>query len=157
MRNDLAVSIFAEKIEAGEPVTVFGDGSVRRDYTHVSDICDGLLAAVWSEELEGEVINLGSGRPIRIDTLIQELERALGTTAKVEFAPASTADLALTHASMERAWELLGYQPKVSFEEGIHSYASWYKQRRFPRLAKETLPGQTAVDADQGKPRAQAS
>ncbi|MEM8678691.1 MAG: NAD-dependent epimerase/dehydratase family protein [Planctomycetota bacterium] len=135
MRGDLALALFCEKMERGEPLSLFGDGTACRDYTHVSEICEGMLAALYRDGVAGQAINLGGGRPITLSNVIHRLENALGVSARVEQLPRQEVDLPATHASLQRAEALLGYQPSVTFEQGLGDYVDWFRNRRFPRLA----------------------
>ena len=88
LRPDLAIRVFAESMLAGRPIPLYGDGSVRRDFTHVSDICDGLLAALSAEGVVGQTINLGHDQPVSIRELIALLEQSLGRQATIDPRPA---------------------------------------------------------------------
>ncbi|MFH1465215.1 MAG: NAD-dependent epimerase/dehydratase family protein [Pseudomonadota bacterium] len=123
-RPDMAIHGFARKIQAGQPITMFGDGGSLRDYTFVGDIVRGLLAAV-DTPLPGEVLNLGNTRPVRLDTLIACLGRALGREVKVEQAGEQAGDVPLTWADVSRARELLGYAPTTDLEEGLAAFVRW--------------------------------
>ena len=87
IRPDLAMWVFAESIVSSRPIPLLGDGSYRRDFTHVSDVCDGLLAAMTAEGVAGEAINLGHHEPIAIRELISLLEAALGAKRRSSSAP----------------------------------------------------------------------
>ncbi|MCA9189732.1 MAG: GDP-mannose 4,6-dehydratase, partial [Planctomycetales bacterium] len=127
LRPDLAMSIFTQKIIAGQPLSLYGDGSVRRDFTHVSDICDGLTAALSAENVAGQAINLGHSHPVEIRQVIAMLESAIGKKAIVKKHPPRAEDLPVTFADLGKATRLLNYSPKVTFEEGIPEYVDWYR------------------------------
>jgi len=131
-RPDLAIHKFTGQIEAGEPIPVFGDGSTGRDYTHVSDIVAGLLAALTyqPQAVDGarfEVFNLGNSHPVRLSQLLDSLERATGRRARREQKPPQPGDVPLTWADISKAQRLLNYQPKVSLDEGLKSFVDWYR------------------------------
>jgi UDP-glucuronate 4-epimerase len=126
IRPDLAMRVFAESIVSGRPVPLFGDGSVRRDFTHVSDICDGLLAALQAEHVVGEAINLGHHEPIAMRDLLAMLEQALGRKAIIDRRPAQASDMPVTCADLTKARRLLGYQPRVSLTDGIRDFVAWF-------------------------------
>jgi UDP-glucuronate 4-epimerase len=126
LRPDLAMTIFATAILAGRPLPLFGDGSIRRDFTHVSDICDGILAALTAEGVVGQCINLGHSHPVEIRELIALLERALGRRAVIEQRPPAQGDLPITFADLSKAASLLDYAPKVPFTDGVQEFADWY-------------------------------
>lgn len=126
LRPDLAMTIFTEAIATGRRLPLFGDGSIRRDFTHVSDICDGILAAMTADGVIGECINLGHSEPIEIRALIAMLEAALNRKANVEHLPPAPGDLLVTFADLNKAHRLLGYEPRVSFAEGLREFVDWY-------------------------------
>jgi UDP-glucuronate 4-epimerase len=125
-RPDLAIRKFAGLILAGAEVPFFGDGSLQRDFTYVDDIVDGIVRAL---DLTGPfaVFNLGNSHPVRLDYMVDTLERALGKTARRRFLPVPTGEMLLTHADLAKARQILGYSPQVSFEDGIQRFARWLK------------------------------
>lgn len=127
LRPDLALSIFARAIYRDEEIPLCGDGTIRRDFTHVGDICAGLLAAITADNVVGLAINLGNSSPIEIRQLIARLEAEFGKTAKIRQIAERPEDLPITFADLTKAERLLGYKPKVSFDDGIPEYVSWFK------------------------------
>lgn len=127
LRPDLAMSIFTRAIDRDEPFPLYGDGTVRRDFTHVRDFCQGLHAAMTVSGVEGEAINLGHDEPIEMRRLIDLLATLMGRTPRVELQPAREEDLPVTHADLSKARRLLDYQPQVAFEEGLAEFVQWYK------------------------------
>lgn len=128
LRPDLALSIFTSKILNDEPITIYGDGSVRRDFTHVFDICDGLFAALNLPAAVGKVFNLGHSDPIAIIDLVRMLENAIGKQAHITFQPGRKEDLPVTFANLKLAEDLLGYSPQVGITTGINDYVQWFQQ-----------------------------
>ena len=128
LRPDLAMTIFTAAIEKGRPLPLFGDGSIRRDFTHVADICDGLIAALSAEGAVGQAINLGHSEPIAIADLIGLLEDALGKKAVIDQQPEKPGDMPITYADLSKAERLLGYHPKVPIADGIREFAQWYRE-----------------------------
>lgn len=128
LRPDLAVAIFAQKIAHGEPVPLFGDGSYLRDFTHVSDICAALLAALAAPACAGEAINLGHNQPVVMREVIDALARAIGRPAHIDYLPAKAEDMPLTYADLSKAERLLGYHPRVEFADGIRDYVAWLRK-----------------------------
>jgi UDP-glucuronate 4-epimerase len=126
-RPDLAIHKFARLISAGQPIPVFGDGSTARDYTHVDDILEGILACTRTE-FGYEIFNLGESQTVRLDYLISLLEAALGTQAVIQRKPAQPGDVPLTCADISKARERLGYNPKLKVEQGIPLFIQWFKQ-----------------------------
>ncbi|HQU42312.1 MAG: hypothetical protein B7Z73_10995 [Planctomycetia bacterium 21-64-5] len=126
LRPDLALSIWTAAIASGKPLPLFGDGSVLRDFTHVSDICGGLLAALDARNVVGEAINLGHDQPIELKDVIATLEAALGKKAAIDYQHAKPGDMPLTHADLTKARRLLNYKPRVSLDDGVREFVAWY-------------------------------
>jgi UDP-glucuronate 4-epimerase len=129
-RPDLAIHKFAALIEAGKPIPVYGDGDTQRDYTYVSDIVSGILAAADYNASNFEIINLGESRTVRLDYLITLLGEALGKKAVVERLPAQLGDMPRTHADISKAETLLGYAPTTAIEKGIPIFVEWLRSGR---------------------------
>ena len=132
-RPDLAIHKFTALIEAGKPVPIFGDGTTGRDYTHVSDIIAGILAAmdfeVKSEKGAApfEIFNLGNSHPVKLNELVELLERATGRKALREAKPLQPGDVPLTWADVSKARRVLGYRPSKSLEKGLDEFVAWYR------------------------------
>jgi UDP-glucuronate 4-epimerase len=131
-RPDLAIHKFFALLEAGKPIPFFGDGSSGRDYTYVSDIVSGVLAALdyahpASAALPFEVFNLGNSHPVNLGELVAALERVSGRKALLDKRPLQPGDVPLTWASIEKAGRLLGYKPTTALEEGLRRFAEWYR------------------------------
>jgi UDP-glucuronate 4-epimerase len=135
LRPDLALSIWTRAIATGKALPLFGDGTVRRDFTHVGDICRGLLGALERPSVAGEAINLGHDQPIELRQVIAALERALGTKAVIDRQPEKAGEMPLTHADLTKARRLLDFEPRVSFEEGVGEFVAWYRQSMLGRTA----------------------
>lgn len=119
-RPDLAIAKFMRLMREGRPITMFGDGSMSRDYTYIDDIVAGVLAAY--ERIEGfgyRVWNLGSDRPVRLDRLIEEIGAVTGVRARIERADAPAGDVERTWADLTRSGAELGYRPSTAREEGL--------------------------------------
>jgi UDP-glucuronate 4-epimerase len=129
-RPDLAIHKFAALIEAGKPIPVYGDGTSQRDYTYVSDIVSGIMAAADYNASNFEIINIGESRTVRLDYLITLLEEALGKKAVIERLPAQPGDMPQTHADISKAETLLGYAPTIPVEKGIQLFVEWMKTGR---------------------------
>lgn len=131
-RPDLAIHKFVSMIEQGVPVTIYGDGDARRDYTHVADIVGGVWAAL--EYVAGgsffEIVNLAGGQPITVKELVGLLERFLGKRAFIEWLPAQSGDVRQTFASIEKASRLFNFKPAISLDEGLRSFVDWHRAER---------------------------
>jgi UDP-glucuronate 4-epimerase len=128
-RPDLAIHKFVSMIERGEQLTLYGDGTTRRDYTHVTDITTGVLAALdhTAGVEEFEIVNLGGGNPVTLADLVDSLESLLGTKAMVESLPAQSGDVTQTFASIEKASRLLGFTPSMNFDDGLREFVEWFR------------------------------
>ena len=128
-RPDMCMFRFAEWIEKGEPIELFGDGEQSRDFTYVDDIAKGTIAA--QKEVGYEVINLGGGNnPVSINQIIGQIEAGLGKKGNVERKPFHKADMMITWADISKAKRLLDWEPKISVEEGIQKTVEWHKANR---------------------------
>jgi len=127
-RPDLAIHKFTRLIARGEPIPVYGDGTSRRDYTYVSDVADGIVAAI--DRAPGErgfdIVNLGNSQPVELRELIRIIEGCLGKKAQIERLPDQPGDVPVTYADISRARELLGYEPRVPIAQGIAEFVEWY-------------------------------
>jgi UDP-glucuronate 4-epimerase len=132
LRPELALAVFTRAILSGMPLPLYGDGSVRRDFTHVSDICRGIVAALAAPGVEGQCINLGHDRPITIRELIQLIEQVAGRKAVIEHRPPRNEDLPATHAELTRARRLLNYEPRVAIADGVRDYVEWFRRTQHP-------------------------
>jgi UDP-glucuronate 4-epimerase len=126
LRPDLALSRFVQAIARDQSLPLIGDGSQKRDFTNIADILDGILAA-WRSDLVGQAINFGHNEPISIRHLIELIETEFGKRAQVETAPSHPADVPLTCADLNKAAQLLQYRPRVSIDEGVREFVSWYR------------------------------
>lgn len=123
-RPDLAIHKFAKMIQDEEPIPVFGDGSMRRDFTYIDDIVDGIVASI--EHCKGyEIFNLGESRPVRLDSLIEKIERAVGKKALINRLPQQPGDVEQTYADITKARDRLGYNPRTEIAEGLQKFVEW--------------------------------
>ena len=129
LRPDLAMTIFAKAILHGASLPLFGDGSIKRDFTHVSDICAGFIAAMDAPDAIGECINLGHSEPVEMLRLIELLEESLGKKANIDYRPARPEDLPITFAKLDKARRLLAYDPKVPLPAGVAEYGAWFRAK----------------------------
>jgi nucleoside-diphosphate-sugar epimerase len=128
-RPDMSIFRFIKWIDEGKPIILYGDGSQSRDFTYVDDIARGTILA--TKELGYEIINLGGGKnPISLKRVIETIEAHLGKKAVIDYRPFHKADLKETWADITKAKNLLGWEPKVSFEEGIKKTVDWYLENR---------------------------
>lgn len=128
-RPDLAIAAFMKRISQGEPINVFGDGSMTRDFTYVSDIVDGILGATRSIARHGyRVWNLGHDHPVRLDTMIATIEAAVGRKAIINRLPDQPGDVKQTWADLSRSRAEIAYNPKVAFADGVARQWEWMRK-----------------------------
>lgn len=118
---------FITAMLAGRAPVIFGDGTQTRDFAYVGNIVQGMLLAAHAPGAAGQVINLADGRQTDLLTLVEHLNRSLGTTLAPVFAPERPGDIKHSTADIRRAQELLGYQPPYSLEEGLALTAAAYR------------------------------
>jgi UDP-glucuronate 4-epimerase len=120
-RPEMAISSFIRRVLSGETITIFGDGSMRRDFTHVDDIVRGVLAAVDRADRGVRAYNLGSGAPVTLSELVAAIGRATGCTVNVERAPIPLGDVDATFADIGRAMTELGWAPQIALDVGLQT------------------------------------
>jgi UDP-glucuronate 4-epimerase len=128
-RPDMAYWLFTEAMLKNKPIQVFNKGKMERDFTYITDIVAGVKAALFAGGLAPyEIFNLGNNRPEKLMAFIQTLADALGIEPQMKMLPMQPGDVPVTFADITSARQKLGYQPKVSMEEGLHQFVEWYKQ-----------------------------
>jgi len=138
-RPDMAPMLFSEAICAGKPIKLFNEGRNLRDFTHVNDIVEGVLAALANPPLAkrastdpapSRVFNLGNNHPVTTLEFVSALERALGKRAILELAGPQAGDMESTCADLTRVHAATGYAPKVTLAEGLAEFAEWFLEWR---------------------------
>ena len=127
-RPDMSVFRFIRKITEGEPITVYGDGTQRRDFTYVDDIARGTVAALSTSGYK--TINLGYGNPAALNDVIRIIEEATGQSATIQHHERHQADPMVTWADIGLARDLLGWSPSIGVEDGIRRAVDWYMENR---------------------------
>ena len=129
-RPDLAIHKFVGMMAADQPIPMFGNGDTSRDYTYVSDTVAGIVAALTyldAHPATYEIINLGNHSPVTLKMLVSTLYRLMNKSPQIQHLPMQPGDVNRTYADVSRAAQLLGYEPKVSLEEGLSRFVDWYK------------------------------
>jgi UDP-glucuronate 4-epimerase len=127
-RPEMAITLFTRCALAGRPIALFGDGSMRRDFTFVDDIVGGVLAALDRAPAGFHAYNLGSGAPIDLATLIRTLGEITGRELAVERAPVPIGDVEATFADVSRARDELGWAPVTRLADGLQTFVAWARQ-----------------------------
>jgi UDP-glucuronate 4-epimerase len=127
-RPDMAIAKFTQAIAAGQPITLFGDGSSRRDYTYIDDIVTGTVAAIEGVQPGAyKILNLGGTHTISLKELVETIERMVGKRATIDWLPDQPGDVPITYANIDRARATLGYEPTTRVEEGVQRYWEWLR------------------------------
>ncbi len=129
-RPDMAAYLFTRAILAGEPIQVFNEGRMARDFTYIDDIVAGIAAAADRPGALGEhrIYNLGNHRPEQLLDFIGVLERLLGRMAIKRLLPMQLGDVPASYADIETARRDLGFEPQVTIETGLAAFVEWYRQ-----------------------------
>ncbi len=136
-RPEMAIHKFTDLLARGETIPLYGDGSSRRDYTFISDIIDGVVAAL-DAELGFEILNLGGADTTALADLVRWIAAELAVEPRIDYLPDQPGDVPVTYADVTKATRLLGYAPKVPIREGLARFVAWYLEHGRP---------ETVVDA----------
>ncbi len=143
-RPDMALYIFTKKILSGEPINVFGHGKMKRDFTYIDDIVEGIVRLIdknpssntnWSGEnpepstssAPWSVFNIGNNNPTELEYFISIIENNLGKKAIKNYLDIQPGDVSETAANIEKLNKITGFSPKIKIEDGIPRFLSWYK------------------------------
>jgi UDP-glucose 4-epimerase len=121
------IALFTAAMTSGRQPTVYGDGLQSRDFTYVTDAVQALMKAAATPGVSGRIYNVGTGKSVTVLDLVAALNRLLGTSVSVRHGPARAGDVRHSRADISRARKDLGYQPAVSFEEGLKRTLQWYR------------------------------
>ena len=121
------ISLFIEALSEGRAPTVHGDGRQTRDFTYVGDVVTGVLRACDAPQAAGEVINVAGGGRISLLEVLRVLQDILQTNVEPTFGPPREGDVRDSQADIHKARQMLGYEPRVPFEDGLRSTVEWYR------------------------------
>jgi UDP-glucuronate 4-epimerase len=144
-RPDMALWIFTEAILSGKPIQVFNEGKMRRDFTYIDDIVEGVIRTAdrvaapnpnWSGAQPDpatsfapyRVYNIGNNHPVELMSLIEVLERNLGRTAVKQMLPMQPGDVPATFADVDDLIADVGFQPRTSIDDGVARFVKWYRE-----------------------------
>jgi UDP-glucuronate 4-epimerase len=144
-RPDMALFLFTKAILAGQPIDVFNDGRMRRDFTYIDDIVEGVIRvcdqiAAPNPEWQSDhpdpgtskapyrLYNIGNNNPVELMYLISVLEECLGKTAEKNFLPLQPGDVPGTFADIDALQSAIGFRPSTSIEVGVERFVHWYRQ-----------------------------
>jgi UDP-glucuronate 4-epimerase len=143
-RPDMALFKFVKAISKGEPIEVYNNGNMRRDFTYVDDVVEGLYRLIthiptpdpkWNSDHPNpstsfapyRIYNIGNNSPVNLMDFIAAIEKALKKKAKIEFMPIQKGDVPETYANVDALMKDVGYKPETPIEKGIAEFVSWYK------------------------------
>jgi len=123
----MALFNFTKKILDGEEIEVYNYGKMKRDFTYVEDILDGIMIVLQNKDIApGEIFNIGNGKQVDLMDFVREIEKNCGREAKIKLAPKHPADTLETWSDVSKL-AALGYEPKVDVKEGIKNFFDWYR------------------------------
>lgn len=142
-RPDMALFLFTEAMLEGRPIRVFNHGDMRRDFTYIDDIVEGVTrvldkaptsSSAWSDidrnpsnsRAPYQILNIGSGRPVELMRFIALIEAELGVEAEKEYLPLQDGDIEESYCDVTCLDEYVGYQPPTSIEDGVKAFVDWY-------------------------------
>jgi len=130
MRPNMAISNFVSRCLNGNPPVIYGDGTQTRDFTFIDDVVRVNTQLLTTDAADGEALNVGSTDNIQIRTLAEEIRDQLAPELSLSYDERHDADAEHTHASTDKATELLGYEPTYTIREGVSAFISWYRENR---------------------------
>lgn len=150
-RPDMALFLFTKAILEGKPIEVFNNGEMKRDFTYVDDIIEGIVRVFdqpaqanpnWNNQKPDPatsaapfaVFNIGRGAPVNLLDFVEEIEKETGLTAQKIFMPMQDGDVAETSADIDDLKNLLNYEPSVSVHKGVKNFVNWFTTFYHPNL-----------------------
>jgi UDP-glucuronate 4-epimerase len=144
-RPDMALFLFTEAILAGRPIDVFNEGKMRRDFTYVDDIAEGVVRLLdripepdpeWSGAAPDpatsfapyRIYNIGNNQPVELMRFVHAIEAALGRTATLNLLPLQPGDIPATYADIDDLARDVGFAPNTAIEDGIARFVAWYRE-----------------------------
>ena len=118
---------FAEAIETGKPIVVYGDGRQIRDFTYVTDVTEAVETCLHRDEAVGKTLNIGTGVPTSINELVNLFSTVSSNRSQVVKSPARPGEISASYANISNAKETLDYEPRVGLREGIELFMKWYR------------------------------
>jgi UDP-glucuronate 4-epimerase len=126
-RPDMAYFSFTKNIIESRPIKLFNSGNLKRDFTFVDDITDGIIACLNKKPEEHKIYNLGNNKPVELKYFVATLENLIGKKAIIENEDMQKGDVYQTFADIDESFKILGFQPKTSIEQGLSKFVEWYK------------------------------
>ena len=130
-RPDMAIWQFTDAISQNRPINLFHKGILKRDFTYVDDIVEGIKSAIFyknkSKIAYHKIFNLGNNKPISVNKIVTLLEKLLNKKAKKKFMPMQLGDVKNTFANIDESKKYLGFNPSTKIEKGLESFVNWFK------------------------------
>lgn len=126
-RPDMAYYLFTKNILENRPINIFNHGNMKRDFTYIDDIIDGVISTL-NYETGFEIFNLGNNKPIALLNMVEMLEEILNKKAIKNMLPPSPGEVLVTYADIDKSKKLLNFCPKTSIEQGLKNFAIWYHE-----------------------------
>lgn len=127
-RPDMAPMLFVKAILNDQPIKVFNNGLMERDFTYVKDIVEGVYISAIDPKGKFTTLNLGNGSPVKLMDFIGEIEKQIGIVAKKDFLPMQSGDVTTTWADTSKINELHYYKPTTTIHEGVKHFINWVKE-----------------------------
>jgi UDP-glucuronate 4-epimerase len=132
-RPDMAYFKFVKAIDQGKPIDVYNFGDMKRDFTYIDDVIEGIVRVLHKPSPVGDqapykIYNIGNHSPVELLTFIEIVEKNLGKVAQKNFLPMQPGDVLSTYADVEDLMQDVGFQPKTPIEQGISQFVQWYRQ-----------------------------
>ncbi len=144
-RPDMAMYIFAKAIAEGQPIELFNQGRMRRDFTYIDDVVEAVERVIAKIPVKAEALpsgkldpatstapwriyNIGNNRSVEVPRVVALLEQELGRKAKVELVPMQPGDVPETRADVDDLMRDVGFCPATSIEQGVQKFVAWYRQ-----------------------------
>ena len=137
-RPDMAYFSFTKKILAGETINVFNNGDMKRDFTYIDDIIQGIILVMERPPARNndfsttktvaayKIYNIGNNQPVTLRRFISAIETATGKKAKENLLPMQAGDVPITYANLDELIADIGFKPSTSIEDGISKFVDWY-------------------------------
>jgi UDP-glucuronate 4-epimerase len=150
-RPDMAYFGFTRKIYDGEPIEIFNNGNLTRDFTYIDDIVNGIVALLDKipqgnplfdprdpepsiSSAPYQIFNIGNNKPVGLMEFITILEKTIGIEAKKVYKPMQAGDVFATHADIDSLTSLVGFKPATSLQDGLKNFVDWYKDYYKPHV-----------------------
>jgi UDP-glucuronate 4-epimerase len=131
-RPDMAYFSFTRRIMENEPIKVYNNGDLMRDFTYVDDIVEAISRLIdhkhFNQEIPFRIFNIGNNSPVKLLDFISVLENAIGKKAVKEFLPMQDGDVYTTYADITNLQQAIGFKPSTPIEEGIGKFVRWYRE-----------------------------